>query len=86
VPSAFFYIRNFVFISCFAKSTCLDLIDLIALIKVNYKKRTNYEAVLGGVVVIVLGITPKVRGFKPSRERYILRAIKYVARLPSEGK
>jgi hypothetical protein len=30
--------------------------------------------------------TQKVRGFKPGRGRWILRVIKSVARLPSEGK
>jgi hypothetical protein len=41
---------------------------------------------LGGVVVSVLATGPMVRGFKPGRERWILRVIKSVARLPSEGK
>jgi hypothetical protein len=41
---------------------------------------------LGGVVVSVLATGPKVRGFKPGRGRWILRVIKSVARLPSEGK
>jgi hypothetical protein len=41
---------------------------------------------LGGVVVSVLGTGPKVRRFKPGRGRWILRVIKSVARLPSEGK
>jgi hypothetical protein len=41
---------------------------------------------LGGVVVSVLATGPKVRGFKPYRGRWILRVIKSVARLPSEGK
>jgi hypothetical protein len=41
---------------------------------------------LGGVVVSVLATGPKVRGCKPGRGRWILRVIKSVARLPSEGK
>jgi hypothetical protein len=41
---------------------------------------------LGGLVVSVLATGPKVRGFKPGRGRWILRVIKSVARLPSEGK
>jgi hypothetical protein len=31
---------------------------------------------LGGLVVIVLAIGPEVRGFKPGREKWTLRAIK----------
>jgi hypothetical protein len=41
---------------------------------------------LGGLLVSVLATGPKVRGFKPGRGRWILRVIKSVARLPSEGK
>jgi hypothetical protein len=41
---------------------------------------------LGGLVVSVLATGPKVRGFKPGRGRWILRVIKSVTRLPSEGK
>jgi hypothetical protein len=41
---------------------------------------------LGGVVVSVLATGPKVREFKPGRGRWILRVIKFVARLSSEGK
>jgi hypothetical protein len=41
---------------------------------------------LGGLVVSVLATEPKVRGFKPGRGRWILRVIKSIARLPSEGK
>jgi hypothetical protein len=41
---------------------------------------------LGGIAVIVLATGPKVRGFKPGQGRWILRVIKSVARLPSEGK
>jgi hypothetical protein len=44
------------------------------------------EVALGGPVVSVLATGPKVRGFKPSRGRWILRVIKFAARLPSEGK
>jgi hypothetical protein len=33
-----------------------------------------------------IGPASKVRGFKPDRGRWILRVIKSVARLPSEGK
>jgi hypothetical protein len=45
-----------------------------------------FEVALGGVVVSVLATGPKVRGFKPGLGRWILRVIKPVARLPSEGK
>jgi hypothetical protein len=31
----------------------------------------KYVVVLGGVMVTVLAIGPKVRGFKPGRERWI---------------
>jgi hypothetical protein len=41
---------------------------------------------LGGLVLSVLATGPKVRGFKPGRGRWIVRVIKSVARLPSEGK
>jgi hypothetical protein len=41
---------------------------------------------LGGLVVSVLATGPKVRGFKPGRERWILRVIKPAASLPSEEK
>jgi hypothetical protein len=44
------------------------------------------DVALGGVVVSVLATVPKVRGFKPGLVRWILRVIKSVARLPSEGK
>jgi hypothetical protein len=47
---------------------------------------STYIVALGGLVVSVLANGPKVRGFKPGRERWILRVIKSVARLPSEGK
>jgi hypothetical protein len=42
---------------------------------------------LGGLVVSVLATGPKVRRFKPSRGRWILRVIKSAARPPppSEG-
>jgi hypothetical protein len=42
--------------------------------------------VLHFIGVSVLATGPKVRGFKPGRGRWILRMIKSVARLPSEGK
>jgi hypothetical protein len=32
-----------------------------------------HQVVLGGVMVIVLTTVPKVRGFKPGRERWILK-------------
>jgi hypothetical protein len=44
------------------------------------------QVALGGLVVSVLATGPKVHGFKPGRGRRILRVIKSVARLPSEGK
>jgi hypothetical protein len=47
---------------------------------------TRRSIALGGLVVSVLDIGPKVRGFKPGRGRWILRVIKSAARLPSEGK
>jgi hypothetical protein len=37
-------------------------------------------------VVSVLATGPKVQGFKPGIGQWILRVIKSVARLPSEGK
>jgi hypothetical protein len=42
--------------------------------------------VLDGVIVVVLAIGLKVRRFKPGRERWVLRAIKFLVRLPLEGK
>jgi hypothetical protein len=47
---------------------------------------TKWLVALGGLVVSVLATGSKVRGFKPGRGRWILRVIKSVARLPSEGK
>jgi hypothetical protein len=44
------------------------------------------KVALGGLVVSVLATGPKVRGLKPGRGRWILKVIKSVARLPSEGK
>jgi hypothetical protein len=44
------------------------------------------KVALGGVVISVLATGPKVCGFKPGRGRWILRVIKSVALLPSEGK
>jgi hypothetical protein len=38
--------------------------------------KTIWLVVLGGVMVIVLAIGTKVRGFKPGQERWIFRAIK----------
>jgi hypothetical protein len=52
----------------------------------NFIQITKYSCAVGGVVVTVLATTPKVRGFKPGRGRWILRMIKSVTRLPSEGK
>jgi hypothetical protein len=54
------------------------------LIRLRYVRK--HCVALGGVVVSVLATGPKVRGFKPGRGRWILRVIKSVARLPSEGK
>jgi hypothetical protein len=58
--------------------------------KVRVKDRVQQyftiDIALGGVVVSVLATGPKVRGFNPGRGRWILRVIKSVARLPSEGK
>jgi hypothetical protein len=68
---------------------------LITLVKHNWahlKIKTviadaeKYSVALGGLVVSVLATGPKVRGFKPRLGRWILRVIKSVARLPSEGK
>jgi hypothetical protein len=47
---------------------------------------TLWNSRLGDVMVSVLAIRPKVRGFKPSRGDGFLRAIKIAARLNSEGK
>jgi hypothetical protein len=55
---------------------------MIPLVSFNY---TDTVAV-GGLVVSVLVTGPKVREFNPGRGRWILRVIKSVARLPSEGK
>jgi hypothetical protein len=41
----------------------------------KYSKLTSKSIILGGVMVIVLAIGPEVGGFKPGRERLILRAI-----------
>jgi hypothetical protein len=46
----------------------------------------SHLVALGGIVVSVLATGSKVRGFKPGRGRWILRVIKSIARLPSEGK
>jgi hypothetical protein len=53
---------------------------------VPYMLTIIHLVALGGLVVSVLATGPKVRGFKPGRGRWILRVIKSVARLPSEGK
>jgi hypothetical protein len=52
-------------------------------IKINYSRRSFVA--LGGLVVSELATGPKVRRFKPSRGRWILRVIKSAACLPSEG-
>jgi hypothetical protein len=54
----------------------------------NYELQRNITiaVALGGLVVSVLATGPKVRGFKPGQGRWILRVIKSVARLPSDGK
>jgi hypothetical protein len=44
------------------------------------------EVVIGDVIVIVLAIGLKLRGLNPAENDEFLRAIKSVARLPSEGK
>jgi hypothetical protein len=46
----------------------------------------NMQVALGGLLVSTLATGPKVRGFKPGRDRWILRVIISAARLPSEGK
>jgi hypothetical protein len=46
----------------------------------------RFIVALSGLVVSVPATGPKVRGFKPGRGRWILRVIKSVAHLPSEGK
>jgi hypothetical protein len=37
----------------------------------NYNSVLLMAVVLGGVMVVVLAIAPKVRGIKPGRERWI---------------
>jgi hypothetical protein len=44
----------------------------------NYYFASCWNVALGGVVVSVLATGPKVRGFKPGRERWVLRMIKSV--------
>jgi hypothetical protein len=57
------------------------------ILRAKLKRKLSFVTVaLGGVVVSVLATGPKVRGFKPGRGRWILRVIKSVALLPSEGK
>jgi hypothetical protein len=34
------------------------------------------QVILGGLVVIVLAIGPKVHGFRPSQGRYIFKGVK----------
>jgi hypothetical protein len=68
----------YVFLNPPIQADHLILLDLIILL--------IFGVALGGLVVSVLAIGPKVRGFKPGRGRWILRVIKSVARLPSEGK
>jgi hypothetical protein len=55
-------------------------------LKLIFAKYMMKVVALRGLVVSVLATGPKVRGFKPGRGRWILRVIKSVARLPSEGK
>jgi hypothetical protein len=50
-----------------------------------YTRKLNV-VVLRGVMVIVFTNVPKIRGFKPGLEQWILRTIKSIARLLSEGK
>jgi hypothetical protein len=60
---------------------------LVSELRKKYIHRgTNTGVALDVLVVCVLATGPKVRGFKPGRGRWILRVIKSVARLPSEGK
>jgi hypothetical protein len=42
-------------------------------------------ATLGGLMIIGLAIEPKVRGFKPGRERWILRMIEFHSKSFFEG-
>jgi hypothetical protein len=59
----------------------------IARYLISYKTGIGFILVsLGDLVVSVLATGPKVRGFKPGRVLWILRAIKSAARLASEGK
>jgi hypothetical protein len=53
---------------------------------IEFSLNIFFKVALGGLVVSVLATGPKIRGFKPGRGRWILRVIKSVARLPSEGK
>jgi hypothetical protein len=58
----------------------------VTIITLEIVLNPKYRVALGALVVSVLATVPKVRGFKPGRGRWILRVIKSVARLPSEGK
>jgi hypothetical protein len=83
------YLRKLVFILCFTvQSECLMPSKLRFAVQHNLLKFVVlvFFVALGGLVVSVLATGPKVRGFKPGRGRWILRVIKSVARLPSEGK
>jgi hypothetical protein len=77
-------------IVCFLKR--LKNLKILKIITIRRKKEGRDRAVpdlwvaLGGLVVSVLATGPKVRGFKPGRGRWILRVMKSVARLSSEGK
>jgi hypothetical protein len=44
------------------------------------------QVILGGVIVRVLDIGPKVLGSNPAEDDGTLRAIKSATRLPSKGK
>jgi hypothetical protein len=67
-------------------SLCSFLQPPVTLPILGPKYSPQHPVALGGLVVSVLATGPKVRGFKPGRRRWILRVIKFVARLPSEGK
>jgi hypothetical protein len=74
IKTIIIFLIDFIFSSSSARSLLLQ----------SYSSSSTVA--LGGVVVSVLATGPKVRGFKPGRWRWILRMIKSVARLPSEGK
>jgi hypothetical protein len=57
--------------------TCVSDIFTVSVISVLIKKAVRtFEVVLGGLVVSVLAIGPKVRGYKPGRGRWIFQADK----------